>query len=190
MTSDTVPVWSGWVTVSSTHHMKVSVMCIHTGSHCPSSPIRDSAQPLMAINYTAGGAKNLTSQMSLCIRPTLHQDSLQDSQALWPRMCVCACVCICNLERACVVTHLCVYLYPYVWGHILALRMHYAASAIVHPYLCICIFMRMFPFVFEFIWVICDHGLSHPLHCCVMHSYLSSRQCCGMHTFHTADIQI
>lgn len=81
LTSGIVPVWFGWVTLSASHHMEVSLMHAHshTGSHCPPTPIRASVRPLMAINYPAGGAKNLTSQMSLCIRPTLCQDSLQDS---------------------------------------------------------------------------------------------------------------
>ena len=91
VTSDITHVWFGWATASAIHHTEVSLHAhTHTGSQCPSAPIGASVQPLMAINYPASGAKNLTSQVSLCIRPTLHQDSLQDSKA--GTLCVCVCV--------------------------------------------------------------------------------------------------
>lgn len=77
----------------------------------------------MAINYPAGGAKNLTSQMSLCIRPTLRQDSLQDSAAGSVCVSFCASVVMCfrvlsmwNLRcmcasRFCVSARICNYVY-------------------------------------------------------------------------------
>lgn len=44
-------------------------MYIQTLSKCPPTLIRNHTRPLTVINYSAGSAKDLTSEMSLCIMP-------------------------------------------------------------------------------------------------------------------------
>lgn len=129
----------------------------------------------MAINYPAGGAKNLTSQMSLCIRPTLRQDSLQDSAAGSVCVSFCASVVMCfrvlsmwNLRCICVQV-------DFVYQHVFV-TMYTVYVYVFCVYLCHMSSNR---------YACClSSDLSQSLHCSVM-DILSY-----MYIFHTADAQI